>query len=152
LTGGSDNVVNIFDVRKLDAPLSSIPHAASVINVRWSPDDPNVFVTTDEAANLTMYRLDATTKKGEVVFQHLGHRTSVVDVQFNPFQPWTLASVSDDSADEARGGGGTLQIWRVSEFVYKSMADKDWAEEMEQAFIKSTTKVVGSEDESGDET
>ena len=153
LTGGSDSVVNVFDIRKLDTPVTSITQKASVINVRWSPDDSNVFVTTDEDANLTIYKLDQATKKANTIFQHMGHRTSVVDVQFNPVQPWVLASVSDDSQDEARGGGGTLQIWRVSEFVYKSLGDREWATELEQAFLKSTSSRpnAASEEESGDE-
>jgi hypothetical protein len=129
-----------------------VTHKASVINVRWSPDEPSVFITSDEDANLTVYKLDPTLKKADAMLQHLGHRTPIVDVQFNAIQPWVLASVSDDSQDEARGGGGTLQIWRLSEFVYKSLADREWAAEMELAYIKSTTKAnAGSEEESGDE-
>jgi len=153
LTGGSDCVVNVFDIRKLDLPLTYVEQKSSIINVRWSPDDPHVFAVTDEAANLTLYKLDAGgVRKADVFFQHLGHRTSVVDLQFNPSQPWTMASVSDDSADEARGGGGTLQIWRVNEFVHRTMQDKEWVNDV---LSKTATGVSPpgntSEEESSEE-
>jgi histone-binding protein RBBP4 len=38
----------------------------------------------------------------EIVFQHAGHKTSVTDFHWNPFDPMTIASVS--SGD----GGNTL--------------------------------------------
>jgi histone-binding protein RBBP4 len=40
----------------------------------------------------------------------------VVDFQWNPHDPWTMLSVSDDAAD---GGGGTLQLWRISDLIYR---------------------------------
>lgn len=39
----------------------------------------------------------------------------VVDFQWNPALPWTLMSVSDDAEDAT--GGGTLQLWRVSDLL-----------------------------------
>ena len=42
----------------------------------------------------------------------------VVDFQWNPVDPWTLASVSDDvTPDDSGGGGGTLQLWRISDLI-----------------------------------
>ena len=40
----------------------------------------------------------------------------VVDFQWNPADPWTLLSVADEAGE---GGGGTLQLWRISDFVYR---------------------------------
>lgn len=40
----------------------------------------------------------------------------VVDFQWNPHDPWTLMSVSDESQME---GGGTLQLWRISDLIYR---------------------------------
>ena len=74
-----------------------------------------------------------------------------MDLQFNPIQPWVLASVSDDSADEARGGGGTLQIWRINEFIYKSIKDRDWAAEVDIALGKGLKPANLSEEDSGDD-
>lgn len=39
----------------------------------------------------------------------------MVDFQWNPADPWTLLSVSDDVGDQT--GGGTLQLWRVSDLI-----------------------------------
>ena len=48
-----------------------------------------------------------------LVFQHAGHRSQVSDFQWNPFDPWTIASVS--SGD----GGNTLQMWRVNDLIHR---------------------------------
>ena len=40
----------------------------------------------------------------------------VVDFQWNPHDPWTLMSVSDESQME---GGGTLQLWRISDLIHR---------------------------------
>lgn len=36
--------------------------------------------------------------------------------QWNPADPWTFFSVADEAGE---GGGGTLQLWRVSDLVYR---------------------------------
>ncbi len=45
----------------------------------------------------------------------------VVDFQWNPHDPWTFMSVSDDVSDEL--GGGTLQLWRVNDLIYRDEAE-----------------------------
>ncbi|KAJ6698883.1 WD40 REPEAT FAMILY [Salix purpurea] len=50
-------------------------------------------------------------------FQHAGHRDKVVDFHWNASDPWTVVSVSDDC--DTTGGGGTLQIWRMSDLIYR---------------------------------
>lgn len=44
----------------------------------------------------------------------------VVDFQWNPHDPWTIMSVSDEAQLE---GGGTLQLWRVSDLLHRSEED-----------------------------
>ncbi len=44
------------------------------------------------------------------------HRVQVVDFHWNPHDPWTIMSVSDESQLE---GGGTLQLWRVSDLIHR---------------------------------
>ena len=52
----------------------------------------------------------------------------VVDFQWNPSDPWTLLSVSDDVA--LNGGGGSLQLWRVSDLIYRP--EQEVLEELQQ--------------------
>lgn len=42
------------------------------------------------------------------------NRTAVTDLHFNPDEPMTIASTSDDSETI---GGGTVEIWRPHEMV-----------------------------------
>mgnify|MGYP001150549816 CR=1 FL=1 len=51
----------------------------------------------------------------------------LVDLQWNPSDPWSLMSVSDDAKE---GGGGTLQLWRVSDLIYRP--DDEVLAELEQ--------------------
>ena len=37
-----------------------------------------------------------------LLFRHAGHRSSIVDLNWNTLQPWTLGSISDDIAVSAR--------------------------------------------------
>ncbi len=39
----------------------------------------------------------------------------MVDFHWNPAEPFTLMSVADDSALDK--GGGTLQLWRISDLI-----------------------------------
>lgn len=50
-----------------------------------------------------------------------------MDLQWDPSDPWTLMSVSDDVRE---GGGGTLQLWRVSDLIYRP--DEEVLAELEQ--------------------
>lgn len=135
LTGGSDRFAKVWDTRKLGAgAMQSLQHAGSLLNVRWSPHSSEVFAATDESSWFTIYR------GGRVVFRHLGHRSPVVDFGWSPTSDYCLASVSDDSQDEARGGGGTLHVWRVSELIVKaSRIDPEWARELEAALRSRST-------------
>eukprot|EP00960_Hanusia_phi_P033212 750346-Hanusia_phi.AAC.2 len=70
----------------------------------------------------------------EVIFKHCGHRGSVQDLHWNPVIPWTLASVSEDATwvtlpplfptTRPAMGGGTLQVWRPIDFLYRPEGEK----------------------------
>ncbi|XP_074294117.1 uncharacterized protein LOC141621792 [Silene latifolia] len=47
----------------------------------------------------------------------IGDRDKVVDFHWNLIDPWTLVNVSDDFSSSA--GGGTLQIWRIIDFLWR---------------------------------
>lgn len=67
--------------------------------------------------------------------------------------PWVFGSVSDESQDASRGGGGTMQIWRMSEFVLDgSLQPKGWAKDIEEKFSTSNVGgVAGGNEEEEDE-
>ncbi|XP_057506328.1 WD-40 repeat-containing protein MSI4-like [Actinidia eriantha] len=134
LTGSADHSVCMFDRRNLTSDGVGSPihkfegHKAAVLCVQWSPDRSSVFGSSAEDGLLNIWDYDKVGKKKEhaartpnsppgLFFQHAGHRDKVVDFHWNSADPWTVVSVSDDC--ETSGGGGTLQIWRMSDLIYR---------------------------------
>ncbi|KAF2302700.1 hypothetical protein GH714_001234 [Hevea brasiliensis] len=134
LTGSADNSVRMFDRRNLTSNGVGTPvhkfegHKAAVLCVQWSPDKSSVFGSSAEDGLLNIWDYEKVGKKVErptrapsspagLFFQHAGHRDKVVDFHWNAFDPWTIVSVSDDC--DTTGGGGTLQIWRMSDLIYR---------------------------------
>ncbi|ONH97778.1 hypothetical protein PRUPE_7G209600 [Prunus persica] len=132
LTGSADNSVRLFDRRNLTsggvgAPIYKFEgHKAAVLCVQWCPDKSSVFGSSAEDGLLNIWDYEKVCKerttKGPssppgLFFQHAGHRDKVVDFHWNASDPWTIVSVSDDC--DTTGGGGTLQIWRMSDLIYR---------------------------------
>lgn len=129
LTGSADNSVRMFDRRHLTSSGVGSPvhkfegHSAPVLCVQWCPDKASVFGSAAEDSYLNVWDYEKVGKNvGKktppgLFFQHAGHRDKVVDFHWNSFDPWTIVSVSDDG--ESTGGGGTLQIWRMSDLIYR---------------------------------
>ncbi|KAK4736153.1 hypothetical protein R3W88_010414 [Solanum pinnatisectum] len=135
LTGSADNTVRMFDRRNLTSGGVGSPihifegHAAAVLCVQWSPDKSSVFGSSAEDGILNIWdherigkREDGASRKAPtsppgLFFRHAGHRDKVVDFHWNVADPWTIVSVSDDG--ESTGGGGTLQIWRMIDLIYR---------------------------------
>ena len=70
-------------------------------------DDNELGATPDTVSSLKEAIDGALAPPPEVIFSHSGHRASIVDFQWNPYDPWVLSSLSDDSADQSvRAGGG----------------------------------------------
>ncbi|KAK4771978.1 hypothetical protein SAY86_013753 [Trapa natans] len=135
LTGSADNTIRMFDRRNLTSGGVGSPvhtfeaHSAAVLCVQWSPDKASVFGSSAEDGILNIWDYEKIGKKQEAVgskgpssppglfFRHAGHRDKVVDFHWNSSDPWTIVSVSDDG--ESTGGGGTLQIWRMIDLIYR---------------------------------
>ncbi|KAL8160858.1 hypothetical protein V2J09_012347 [Rumex salicifolius] len=135
LTGSADNSVRMFDRRNLStsggvgSPVHKFEgHSAAVLCVQWSPDNPTVFGSAAEDGLLNIWNYAKVGQREEnekgnsdlvpgLLFQHAGHRDKVVDFHFNAYDPWTIVSVSDDC--DTSGGGGTLQIWRMTDLLYR---------------------------------
>lgn len=134
LTGSADNSVRMFDRRNLTSNGVGSPvykfegHKAAVLCVQWSPDKSSVFGSSAEDGLLNIWDYEKVGKKTDrptrastapagLFFQHAGHRDKVVDFHWNASDPWTVVSVSDDC--DSTGGGGTLQIWRMTDLIYR---------------------------------
>lgn len=134
LTGSADHSVHMFDRRKLtpDGAESRVHkfegHTAAVLCVQWSPDKSSVFGSSAEDGLLNIWDFEKANKMTEggtrsasnspgLFFQHAGHRDKVIDFHWNASDPWTVVSVSDDG--DSIGGGGTLQIWRMTDLLYR---------------------------------
>lgn len=129
LTGSADHSVCLFDRRNLTSGGVGSPihkfegHKAAVLCVQWSPHKSSVFGSSAEDGFLNIWDFEKVGEKNEsstspgLFFQHAGHRDKVVDFHWNAADPWTVASVSDNC--DTSGGGGTLQIWRMSDLIYR---------------------------------
>ncbi|KAK2368789.1 WD-40 repeat-containing protein MSI4 [Trifolium repens] len=135
LTGSADNTVRMFDRRKLNSQgVGSLVykfegHNAPVLCVQWCPDKSSVFGSGAENGIINIWDNDKVGKmpgsadptvpatSPGLFFRHAGHRDKIVDFHWNAFDPWTIVSVSDDCA--STGGGGTLQIWRMLDLIYR---------------------------------
>lgn len=143
VTGAADGTVKVWDRRRPDGAVHSFHHhSAAAMHVEWSPHRAGVFASGGEDRLICVWDLDARGQDADgpaaakrqksalppqLVFQHAGHRAPVVDFQWNPSDPWTLLSVSDDVSE---GGGGTVQLWRVSDLVYRP--EDEVLQELEQ--------------------
>uniref|UniRef100_A0A803P2V2 Histone-binding protein RBBP4-like N-terminal domain-containing protein n=1 Tax=Cannabis sativa TaxID=3483 RepID=A0A803P2V2_CANSA len=109
-SSAEDGLLNIWDYEKI--PVHAIDHGLAT----------NSYLCTvnDNYCRLGR-RLSMTSKKSSfssgLFFQHAGHRDKIVDFHWNASDPWTIVSVSDDC--DTTGGGGTLQIWRMSDLLYR---------------------------------
>ncbi|KAK7325119.1 hypothetical protein VNO77_29209 [Canavalia gladiata] len=135
LTGSADNTVHMFDRRNLTKGRVRSPvykfegHDAAVLCVQWNPDKSSVFGSAAEDGMLNIWDHHKVGKTSDsagpkapntppgLFFRHAGHRDRIVDFHWNASEPWTIVSVSDDC--ESSGGGGTLQIWRMIDLIYR---------------------------------
>ncbi|XP_022844464.1 WD-40 repeat-containing protein MSI4-like isoform X1 [Olea europaea var. sylvestris] len=133
LTGSADNSICIYDRRKLSSGGVRSPvqifqgHSDAVLCVQWCPSKTSVFASGAEDGNLNIWDYEKVGNAGTrpsncppgLFFQHAGHRGRVVEFHWNASDPWTMMSLSG----EKTGRGGTLQIWRVMDMLYRPEED-----------------------------
>jgi len=133
VTGAQDGGIRVWDKRNLGgAKLVLNHHSEAVMNVEWSPHRAGVFASGADDGLLCIWDLETKVPDGDgpgaskrlksaapyqLLFQHSGHQSPVVDFCWNAEDPWTMMSASVDVSSQ--GGGGTLQIWRVSDLIYR---------------------------------
>ena len=135
VTGAQDGGVYVWDKRNLGmGPTRKfMHHREAVTKVEWSPHVNSVLASGSDDGIVAIWDLNrrAAENRGtlnlavpeELIIQHAGHTSSVVDFCWNPDEPWTLMSASVNSPGAGPlpiNGGGALQFWRVSEIVHKS--------------------------------
>ena len=138
LTGAADGSVKVFDRRKLGgSSVSSYRevkslhhHRAAILQVEWNPHKEGVFGTAGEDGLLHIWDMNKNTQSAggisssgnhpsELLFKHVGHRGEIKDFQWNMDDPWTILSVSTDLDMYGKGSGGSIQIHRMNDLVYR---------------------------------
>lgn len=116
--------------------------------LQWCPDKSSVFGSAAEDGILNIWdyeKVDTTGSAADpkgsdnppgLFFRHAGHRDKIVDFHWNASEPWTIVSVSDDCG--STGGGGTLQIWRMIDLIYRP------EEEVLDELDKLQSQITGS--------
>eukprot|EP00798_Chlamydomonas_sp_ICE-L_P016080 gene16080-22219_t len=143
-----DGSIRVWDTRKMCSPgdvLTAVDaHPGGVVHIEWHPTETGVFASGGEDRLITVWKCNGgsaesmpqppaafssgTSSKAWTqapMFQHPCHRRGkVADFHWSPHHslPWTILSVSDDSADE-EVGGGSIQVWRMSELIRRDESE-----------------------------
>mmetsp|Transcript_13287 Transcript_13287/g.21698 ORF Transcript_13287/g.21698 Transcript_13287/m.21698 type:complete len:503 (+) Transcript_13287:169-1677(+) len=146
VTGSSDNNICLFDLRQTGT--SEKPtvlkklncHNSPVLNVQWSPHNGQYLAVSGEENLVTIYDLGpeplsdiGSSSYPLAFFKHAGHKTPVVDFDWNTEEPFSFLTVSDDNHSDDAVTGGCMQFWRVTEFLTRA-SDPDFVEELENIY------------------
>ena len=154
VTGSSDGIIQQYDFRMLSSSMDQRDRRAivasysdgalgNITNIQWSPHDARYFASAGDDGTVTVWDTlsSDTAEPGglppALMFRHCGHRASIVDFDWNAESPWTIVSMSDDSQNP-RLGGGTLQVWRITDLLYKS--GPAWEAKLEAALEGGSKK------------
>ena len=114
-TGGSDNVVNLWDMRNLKSKMHSFDgHQGGVYQVCWSPFNESIIASCSSDRRVHIWDVsrvgneqspeDEEDGPPELLFVHGGHTAKVSDFSWNQNEDWVVASVSEDNI---------LQVWQM---------------------------------------
>jgi histone-binding protein RBBP4 len=120
-SGSSDKLVNLWDLRRLHAPIHALQgHTDEVFTVSFAPFSPDILASCGADRRTFIWDLsrigdqpmqgdqaeeDAEDGPPELLFVHGGHTDKVADISWNTNvgEEWMMASVSDDNV---------LQVWQ----------------------------------------
>ncbi|KAK9843200.1 hypothetical protein WJX74_008572 [Apatococcus lobatus] len=145
-TGAADGSLKVWDRRKLSSASAESPpealfscqhHSAPIMRLEWSPTAATCLATGSEDQVINVWDLSrggaaapaqgskrtAANVPPELMFQHCGHHGMVADFQWSPDDPFTFLSVSEDEESATSEGGGTLQMWRMNDMIYRPEAE-----------------------------
>ena len=124
VTGCGGGIVKVFDRRKLEVAVVELRHHSKSINcVQWCPDRAGVLASSSEDGLLNVWDITKTSARTpdvppQLMIQHSGHWGEVCDFHWNPHDPWTVISTSNDAQTEHLGAG-CVQVWRPSDLIYR---------------------------------
>jgi WD40 repeat protein len=118
-TGGTDKVVNLWDLRSMTKPLHTlIGHEEGVYQVSWSPHHETILASSGRDRRIHFWDMsrigneqsaeDEEDGPPELLFIHGGHTSNISDFSWNPNEEWMVASVAEDNV---------LQMWQMVAFI-----------------------------------
>ena len=130
VSGSSDRTLALWDLRNTSSKLHSFEaHLDQVTGVEWAPFSETVLASSSADRRVNVWDVtrigaeqepeDAEDGPPELLFVHGGHTDKVVDLAWNPNEPWVVASVADDN---------TLQVWQIADSILQE-EDEEAAKE-----------------------
>ena len=124
--GTEDSRAKVLDIRKYEETKDyemDEKMEGNVIYVTFNSVHTDFLAAADAEGELKLFNYLSEESDKKVFFKHAGHRSPVSCVEWNHQfnnknqNDWMLASTSNDS--EVGLGGGTFQIWRILDWLYK---------------------------------
>ncbi|KAI3403708.2 MSI1 [Candida oxycetoniae] len=119
-TGDSKGIIDIWDIRNMSKPISSLTnvHSDAITQLKWHPKFAQIIASSSSDHSVKIHDLSRSRHEhsdgsATTIFQHLGHMLGVNDFDWSFADDWMLASVADDNS---------LHIWKPCHQVSKSVA------------------------------
>ncbi len=114
-TASADRTVGIWDLRNLGRKVYSLNgHTDDVTGVSWAPFKESVLMSSSDDRRILVWDLahvgaeqtvdEAKEGPPELLFAHGGHTSKVLDMSWNRYEEYVVASVSFDN---------DIQIWQI---------------------------------------
>jgi len=121
-TGSADCTAALWDIRNLKDKLHSFEaHQDEILQLQWSPQNETIFATASSDRRINVWDVsrigeeqsaeDAEDGPPELMFIHGGHTNKITDFDWNPNEPWVIASAAEDNI---------CQIWQMASNIYAS--------------------------------
>jgi histone-binding protein RBBP4 len=122
-TGGSDEEVNLWDLRNMSKKIHTFNgHSSGVFSLEWAPFNETILGSSGLDRKVILWDLtkigeeqtpeDSVDGPPEILFVHGGHSAKVSDFSWNLNDPWTIGSVSEDNI---------LQVWQMTDNIFNNV-------------------------------
>ncbi|CAF1441354.1 unnamed protein product [Rotaria magnacalcarata] len=148
LTGSADKTLALWDLRNLKVKIATFEsHKDEIFQVQWSPHNETIFASSGSDRRIHIWDLSRMNRKQssietedgppELLFIHGGHSAKISDFSWNPNEPFTICSVSEDNM---------AQIWQIAEHVYNDdITMDDVCRDRDEVPPKSTVNASSNE-------